>query len=175
MATDTAQDYRYATLRIRHFDVQVPAVIVGRIAYFPTRTLCERMGLSYRSQRRRLIDDTRLTKHQRPLPVPTVKGLRDMRCIRKEGVAIWFTLVEPSKCAAARTRAKLEEFQAELFAAADRFLFGDTSDVTYDEATKTAAPVSGLLHVGECPSCGARLCLTFDDGPAHLIPDPDGE
>lgn len=175
MATDTAQDYRYATLRIRHFDVRVPAVIVGRVAYFPTRTLCERMGLSYRSQRRRLIDEPRLAQHQRPLPVPTVKGLRDMRCIRKEGVAVWFTLVEPSKCAVATTRKQLEEFQAELFAAADRFLFGDTSDSVWDPATKSAAPVTGLLRVGECPLCGGRLCLTFDDGPAHLIPDPDDE
>src|SRR5258707_3668529 len=112
MATGTAQDYRYATLRIRHFDVRVPAVIVGRVAYFPTRTLCERMGLSYRSQRRRLIDDTRLVKHQRPLPVPTVKGLRDCRCIRKEGVSIWFTLIEPSKISVAETREKLDRFQA---------------------------------------------------------------
>src|SRR5258708_4172474 len=135
-----------------------------RVAYFPTRTLCERMGLSYRSQRRRLIDDARLVKHQRPLSVPTVKGLRDMRCIRKEGVSIWFTLVEPSKCAVAETREKLDRFQAELFAAADRFLFGDTSDVTYAEALPTSAPssgdiISGVLHVGGCPGCGMALCL----------------
>lgn len=171
MATDTAQPYRSATLRIQHFDIRVPAVIVGRVAYFPTRTLCERMGLSYRSQRRRLIDDTRLAKHQRPLPVPTVKGYRDMRCIRKEGVSIWFTLVEPSKCAVAETRELLEKFQAELFAAADRFLFGDTSDVTYDEATKTATPIIGTLSVGACPGCGMELRLAYTDSGAHLEPD----
>ncbi len=171
MATETAQHYRYATLRIRHFDVRVPAVIVGRVAYFPVGTLCDRMGLSFPAQRRRLKEDARLAKHQRFLPVPTVKGQRDTLCIRKEGVAIWFTLVEPSKCAVAKTRELLEKFQAELFAAADRFLFGDVADVTYDEATKTAAPIIGSLSVGACPHCGAALRLAYTDSGAHLEPD----
>lgn len=173
MATDTTQDYRYATLRIRHFDIHVQAVIMGRTYYFPARRLAERMGLSYRAQRRRLMEDTRLTKHQRELPVPTRQGERDTRCISKEGVSIWFTLIEPGKCTIAETREKLERFQAELFAAADRFLFGDTSDVVYDEATKTSEPIIGTLRVGHCPRCGLALRLAYTETGAHLEPDPE--
>ena len=171
MPTGTKQEYRYATLRIHHFDVSVPAVIAGRVAYFPVRALCDRMGLFFPAQRRRMIDDARLAKHQRFLPVPTVKGERHTRCIRKEGAAIWFTLIEPGKCEIAETRDKLERFQAELFAAADRFLFGDLSVVTYDEATKTSEPIIGTLHVGHCPQCGLALRLAYTDGGAHLEPD----
>lgn len=173
MATGTAQSYRYAKLHIRAFDVRVPAVIVGRTYYFPARQLAERMGLSLRSQRRRLQEDPRIAKHVRFLPVPTVKGQRDTLCIRKEGVSVWFTLIEPGKCALAETRERLERFQAELFAAADRFLFGDTSDVVYDEATKASEPIIGLLRVGHCPRCGLALRLAYTDRGAHLEPDPD--
>jgi hypothetical protein len=171
--TTATETYRYGRLHIAHFAREVPALAIGRAVYFPLRALCEQLGLAPQKQIGRLKADSRFRPALRDIPIPTIKGLREAVCIRKQDVAPWLITVDPAKCAHAKTRAKLEEFQSELFAAADRFLWGDTGATVYDPATKTASPVTGLLRVGECPNCGARLCLTFDDGPAHLIPDPE--
>ena len=173
-ATDT---YRYGRLKLHYFAAEQPAVAIGRGVYFPVRALCETLGLYHQSQRRRLKVDTRFREALRELPVPTVKGLRDTLCIRKQDVAKWLGLIDPAKCAIAKTRADLERFQADLFAAADRFMWGETGadDLAWDPATKTAAPVTGVLHVGHCPGCGMALCLTFDTDGAHLHPEADDQ
>lgn len=168
--TTATETYRYARIRVSHFDCDVPAVAVGRGVYFPLRALCEALGVAKQMQIKRLKEDSRFVQALRSIPIPTVKGLREAMCIRKQDVAAWLVTMDPARCALASTRAELERFQAELFAAADRFLFGDSSVSVFDPATKSAAPVSGRLNVGECPGCGMALCLTFGDGPAHLVP-----
>ncbi len=113
--------------------------------------------------------------------MPTSKGLRDAICVRKQDVSKWLAGLDPARCAIGeRTRADLERFQSELFAAADRFLWGNTSDVTYAEALPTSVPssgdiITGMLHVGGCPSCGMALCLVLDESGAHLSPEPERE
>lgn len=166
------EGYRYARIHVAYFERDVPAVVVGRGVYFPLRALCESIGLQPHGQRAHLKDDSRYADALRMLPIPTVKGLRDALCIRKHDVTRWLANVDPAKCAL-KAREALDRFQAELFAAADRLLWGDTSVSVYDPATKTTAPISGRLNVGQCPGCGMALCLTFDDGPAHLIPAPE--
>jgi hypothetical protein len=51
----------------------------------------------------------------------------------------------------------------------------DDTSAEGNAATKTAAPVTGTLHVGACPGCGMALCLILDDTGAHLAPEPDEE
>lgn len=71
-------------------------------------------------------------------------------------------------------RGNLQRFQAELFAAADRWLFGDNSDVVHDAATKSDKPIIGTLHLGDCPRCGLALCLVMAGDGGHLAPEGEG-
>lgn len=169
------ENYRYSRLRVARFDREIPAVAIGRAVYFPLRTLCEQMGLAPQKQIGRLRADSRFRGALRDLPIPTIKGRRDTVCIRKQDVGGWLATVDPAHCALARTRKQIEEFQAELFAAADRWLFGDNSDVVYDPATKSDKPISGKLHLGDCPRCGLPLCLVMDSDGNHLVPDVEEE
>jgi P22_AR N-terminal domain len=167
-----AQRYRSAVLAIPYFNVAVRTVAVSRTVYFPVRAVCMVLGVNHRTQRARLQTDSRFNSPAlRDLPVMTSQGYRDTLCIRKDKVGAWLALIDPPHCKLAKTRELLEKFQAELFAAADRFLFGDTSDVVYDEATKTAAPIVGTLSVGSCPHCGLALRIAYTDSGAHLEPD----
>jgi arsenical pump membrane protein len=65
-------------------------------------------------------------------------------------------------------RGPLGRFQEELLAAADRWLFGDNTDVVNDTSDKTAIPITGRVRLGECPRCGAPLCLEIDASGNHL-------
>jgi hypothetical protein len=173
--TTATEAYRYGRLRIALFNREVPTIPVGRAVYFPLRGLCEQLGIAPQKQIERLRADTRIAPYLRMLPLPTIKDLRDAICVRKQDVSKWLAGLDPARCSIGeRTRTDLERFQAELFAAADRFLWGDTGELAYDAATKTAAPVTGVLRVGHCPGCGMALCLTFDGDGAHLAPD-EGE
>ena len=175
MATGV-QTYKYARLRVAYFEVTVPAVAVGRTVYFPVRALCKVLGLAAPMQRKRVRADSRLAEHRDDIPIPTNKGMRDTLCVRKQGLSIWLTAIEPSHCTIAKTRELLERFQREVFAAADRFLWGDQGVSVYDEATKTSAPLTGVLRgPGECPHCGGRVCVTLDADGFHLMPAPDAE
>ena len=168
MATAT-ETYRYSRLRIHYFDVDVPAVAVGRGIYFPLKALCQVLGIAPQAQAARLKSELRFKNALRELPIPTIKGRRDATCIRKQDVGEWLLSIESSHCALA-ARGPLERFRSELFAAADRWLFGDNSDVVYDPGAKTDKPITGVLHLGECPRCGLALCLVMDEDGSHLRP-----
>jgi hypothetical protein len=173
--------YRSAVLAIPRFGVQVRAVSLERRVYFPVRAVCMVLGISHQPQKARLKADSRFADALRGLPVSTSGGYQDTLCIRKDMVAAWLGLIDPSHCKLAKTRERLQEFQAELFAAADRFLFGDagapgTSAIDAAPGSSTVhSVVSGVLHVGYCPGCGMALCLTLDGGVAHLTPEPDSK
>lgn len=165
--------YRSAVLAIPRFGVQVRAVSLERKVYFPVRAVCMVLGISHQPQKTRLKADSRFTGALREIPINTSQGYRDTLCIRKDRVAAWLALIDPSHCKLAKTRERLQEFQAELFAAADRFLFGDAGAPPPD-GSEVHDLVSGVLHVGHCPGCGMALCLTLDGGVAHLTPEPEG-
>lgn len=172
MATVT-EAYRYSRLRIRYFDVEVQCVAIGRAVYFPVKALTEALDIHTQTQvtklRRLEKADTRFNGCLRDIPIPTVKGLRDATCIRKQQVGLWLITIDPARTA----RDKLVRFQEELFAAADRFLFGDTSDAVYDAGTKQREPIVGTLSVGHCPGCGMALRLEYTTSGAHLTADSD--
>lgn len=170
MGTAT-ESYRYARLRVKQFEVDVSAVVVGRAVYFPLRALCEVIGVATQMQIKRLKEDSRFADGAlRELPIPTTKGLRDAICLRKQQVGTWLSSIEPSKVAIT-ARGPLEEFQRALFAAAERFLFGDMSDAVLDAPERASKPIYGVLHLGDCPRCGLALCLTLDETGQHLAPD----
>lgn len=179
--------YKSAILTIPRFDVKVRTVSLGRKVYFPVKAVCIVLGLGWQTQKERLRADSRFDKALRDVPVETSRGYRDTLCIQQDKVATWLGLVNPNNCKLARTRERLDDFQRELFAAADRFLWGDTGAPvgdSADDASELPAPVvtadgvvssivSGVLHIGECPRCGLHLCLTLDATGAHLAPEPD--
>ena len=173
MTTATAA-YRYSRLRIRYFDVEVPAVAIGRAVYFPVKALTSALGMVVQPQVTKLRGlektDSRFTSCLRDSPIPTVKGLRDATCIRKQQVGLWLATLDPARCPLT-AKGPLEAFQKELFDAADRFLFGDTSDAVYDAGTKQREPIVGTLSVGHCPGCGMALRLEYTESGAHLAPE----
>lgn len=79
----TAVTYRYCKLRIRYLNVEVPAVMVGRIIYFPLRALCKIIGITPQTQIEKIQSDPRFVSAWQDLPVPTIKGLRRSTCLRK--------------------------------------------------------------------------------------------
>lgn len=176
MATAVA-GYRYSRLRIAFFDKEIPTVAIGRAVYFPVKAMCRELGIGAQAQVEKMRADSRIAPHLRDdVPIPTIKGLRAATCIRKQEVPVWLATIDPGRCAlGAKTRADIERFQAELFAAADRWLFGDESDVVYDVGVKSERPVSGTLHLGDCPRCGLPLCLVLDGDGQHLRPDGQEE
>lgn len=160
----TATDaYRYGRLRIALFRCEVPTIASGRAVYFPVRGLCDSLGIAPQRQVDRMRGDTRIAPYLRMLPIPTRKGLRDAVCMRKQDVSRWLAGLDPARCAIGeRTRDDLERFQAELFAAADRFLWGDTGELAPDPDTGCGAPAVAALEAADlahipCPSCGAPL------------------
>lgn len=176
MTTGVKQEtYRYGRLPIPRFGVTVPAVMVGRVVYFPVRSFCQVLGVAHQTQKTRLKENSRIAPYLREVPVPSVKGLRPTLCIHREKLAEWLDKIDPSHCKLASTRELLNRFQDDVSAAADGFLWGRAGATVYDEATKTDAPITGVLHVGHCPGCGMALCVTFDQDGAHLRPDPDTE
>lgn len=170
--TTATETYRYGRLRIALFAVDVPAVAIGRAVYFPMRALCGALGITAQKQIERLREDSAYRDPFRIVPIPTVKGPRDAVCINKRHVSRWLASIDAARVTPS-VRGKLQQFQAELFAAADRWLFGDTSDVVYDPATKSDKPVLGVLHLGDCPRCGLALALVTDATGAHLAPDDE--
>lgn len=128
--------YHSAVLTIPRFGVQVRAVSLERRVYFPVCAVCMVLGISHQSQKTRLKVDSRFADALRELSVSTSGGYQDTLCIRKDMVAAWLSLINPSHCKLAKTRERLQEFQAELFAVADRFLFGDVGASGKLAATK---------------------------------------
>jgi hypothetical protein len=170
------EKYRSAVLPIPYFNVEVRAVAVSRTVYFPVRAVCMVLGVHHRTQRARLQADSRFAGAGvlRDLPVRTSQGYRDMLCIRKDKVSTWLALIDPPHCKLAKTRELLEKFQAELFAAADRFLFGQVDPPAAAMLVSAAhSLITGVLHVGACPGCGMALCLVLDESGAHLTPEPE--
>jgi hypothetical protein len=171
MSTAT-ETYRYSRLHIAVFEVDVPAVAIGRAVYFPVRALCQVVGLAPQKQIERIRDDGRFTADGgvRMIPIPTIKGPRDAICLNKRHISAWLTAIDTTRCALA-AKGALEDFQARLFAAADRWLFGDNSDVVFDAATKSDKPITGRVSLGDCPRCGLALCLVMDGDGNHLVPE----
>ena len=172
MATATV-GYRYGRLHIAFFDKEIPTIAVGRAIYFPVKAMCKELGIGVQAQVEKLRADSRIAPYLRDnIPVPTIKGLRATTCIRKQDVSKWLASIDPGRCQIGdKSRSDLERFQQLLFEAADRWLFGDDSDVVYDPGTKSDKPISGTLHLGDCPRCGLPLCLVMDSDGNHLVPD----
>ncbi|HUY79233.1 MAG TPA: phage antirepressor N-terminal domain-containing protein [Ktedonobacterales bacterium] len=177
--TQVVQGVRYksAVLTIPRFGVKVRAVSLGRRVYFPVKAVCIVLGLGWQTQKDRLRADSRFSAALRDIPVETTRGYRDTLCINQDKVATWLGLINPNNCKLTKTRERLEDFQRDLFAAADRFLWGDTGAAvaSTDDAPVISQVVTGVLHVGACPGCGMRLCLTLDETGAHLTPEPDDD
>ncbi len=160
--TAVIASYRHGTLAINSFNVEVPTIVVERAIYFPIRALCRIVGVDAQTQIYRIRDDSRMSDGLRILPVPTTKGVRDTACIHRTTAAIWLTTIDPARCAIT-ARGPLTAFQSELFAAADRFLFGDhTPGVTNSPITY------GTITAGDCPRCGAHLVLHVTGTGTHL-------
>lgn len=160
-----AKPYKYATLYINFFDVHASCVIVGTSIYFPLRALCRVIGIHAQGQKEKILADSRTTDALETFPIPTVKGLRDADCINKSAVSIWLASIDGPRVAIT-AKGTLQRFQAELFAASDRFLFGDA-------ALPVIQPIKGTLQLGECPNCGHRLILDMTDSVMHLREESD--
>jgi hypothetical protein len=126
----------YKELTIRHFDIRVPVVTVGKAAYFPLKTLCERMGIGPQWQidkvRRLAEEDSRWVGALRTLPVPSAGGNQPTYCLHRRHLGRWLDSLDPAKCSIT-ARGPLTRLQTELERAADLFLLGGEDGVVTDE------------------------------------------
>src|SRR5258708_31578349 len=111
--------------------------------YFTIRHVCEALGVATNRQ---------------------LQVLQDAMCIRKREAAWWLATINPKKVRA-EVRDRLEEFQADLMAEADRLPWGDLSSVL--PALQIHQPIRGELTCN-CPRCGAALCFTIAETGVHL-------
>lgn len=104
----------YKDLTIKHFNITVPVVTVGKAAYFPLKTLCERMGINPQWQvdkvRRLSEEDSRYAGALRMLPVPTNGGPQPTQCLNRRHLGRWLDSLDPAKCAIT-ARGPLERLQ----------------------------------------------------------------
>jgi hypothetical protein len=73
----TRETYRYGRLMVKYFNVDVQAIVVGKVVYFPLRALCRALGMARQMQIKKLKADSRFAQAFRALPVPTTKGVRE--------------------------------------------------------------------------------------------------
>ncbi len=182
MATTDAPAYRGTDrLFVPEFNLRLPCVIVGKnTVYFPIRHVCMALGIGSNRQLERLAHDGRFNGDGdiETLPIITKRGSRPTECIRRDKVATWFTLINPRRVGKPDVRDRLEQFQAAIFAAADRFLWGDKSAVAPADDSPNARPavVEGTLTItGVCPHCGGRLCITSSLQGTHITPLPSDD
>lgn len=153
------EPYTYARIRVRFFDVDMPIVTVGsgkgKVQYFPIRPLCQVIGVTVQGQIDKLRMDSQYAERDgiRELPCPTVKGLRDMLCVKRSLAVKWLSQINPNNCKIT-ARGPLERFREELFAAADRLWFGDARDLSRDGAGRPILPVYGVIHLGRVRAAG---------------------
>lgn len=162
-----AETYRYGKLHVRYFDIEVPTVVVGRAVYFPIRALCKAINMAPQMQIERLRGDSRIVGALRDLPVPTSKGIRDTVCINKRATSVWLGSIDPARCPIT-AKGPIKQFQDELFAAADRFLFGETG-----QDLLSGPMTMGTIKAGACPHCGTHLLLEITDSGVHLVEDEE--
>lgn len=167
--TTTTETYRHGKLHINYFEVDVATVLVGNTAYFPIRSLCKTMGIAPQWQIDRIRANEKIPEDAvKTLPVPTSKGIRDTECITRRGCSIWLSEITPWRCAIT-ARGSIERFQEELFAAADRFLFGETGN------DLVKGPITyATIKAGPCPNCGTHLILEINEDGPHLLEDKEG-
>jgi hypothetical protein len=161
MATGV-EGLRYSRIRVQFFDVDVPVVASGRAVYFPVRQLTEALGMAPQMQIAKLKQDSRFDDALRSLPIPTTRGIHEAVCLNKRHVGMWLSTIDPARCTL-KAHEALDRFQAELFAAADRWLFGASAPQPAD--------ARGVLSHSErqtvrfaCPDCGSAYIITIENG-----------
>lgn len=120
-------------------------------------------GIAAQYQVAKLREDERFSGADvlRDLPVPSTRGIRNpTRMLRQRGtknyLATWISSISPARCKLT-AQGPLELFQDLLWAAADRYLMGDSRDLVVVPDRPAFRPISGKLHLGGCPRC-TRPC-----------------
>jgi hypothetical protein len=157
--------YKPFAVQLPKWDMDVTIVRTndGR-TYFAVRHICEALGLARQPQLTALQSDERYADALQGFRIPTEGGMQDVVCLRRRECAWWLANINPKKCAAT-VRDRLEEFQADLMAEADRLAWGDLSSVL--PALQIDQPIRGELTCN-CPRCGAALCFTIAETGVHL-------
>ncbi|HEX9414822.1 MAG TPA: phage antirepressor N-terminal domain-containing protein [Ktedonobacterales bacterium] len=90
--------------------------------FFPVRPICEAIGIDRSTQAAIVQQDSRTKKGARNIWIPTRGGKQKSLCLRKHEVGIWLAIIDPPRVGE-RARGRLEEFQEDLWALADRIVF----------------------------------------------------
>lgn len=91
--------------------------------HFPVRTMCGILGIAPSNQQSKLQTDDDFAALVRDLPIPTVKGTREMLCLEWEGMGGWLTGIQ-SQRVRPEMRANVRRFRRQMWSAANEILLG---------------------------------------------------
>jgi P22_AR N-terminal domain len=169
MALQEPAQYTYPTLSLPRWDLTVPTARQGNTLYFPVAFFCDFLGIDKRKQVEVLRADPRnggdLVLREVPFKLSGV-GWRTPLAIRKAEAAVWLAGIDPARCKPA-VRDRVRDFQADVIAAADRLLFGESPSVPVEQ--RGAVEYSQHERVKmNCLDCGAPHVVVIINGVAHV-------
>lgn len=167
MAGDEIVGYKPFVATLDKWQMTVPIIRTddGRV-YFAIRALCRGLGVSVQAQLEALQADEYYAAALHPFKIPTDGGMQETMCIRKRECAWWLAHISPKRVKA-DVRGRLEEFQADLMAAADRLAFGDLSDVLAG-TSRALQPLPHGAFYFPCQRCGAPHRFIVRNGQAYI-------
>ncbi len=186
--TTTAYVQRSASLP--DWNCTITLIFADDGAYAVLHEMCAVLGLASSGDQA-----TRLKNH--PLTavhitdrfqVQTKQGKRRPYCLHIDGISKWLVLINPIKIRSEFQNGLLN-FQAAVFEAAERILYGmahdadrkvlylaerlGKADVTIpaDEESDNAHQITGILSVGPCPHCQHHLKVVLTEDGNYLQED----
>ncbi len=166
MAT-AAGVYTYGVLRLPKWGYDAPLAQEGTAQYFPVRPLCEWLEIDARSQREKLRSDSRYEDALREIPFLGTSGWRSHLCIRRAELGLWFAGMDVRRVSA-HVRGRLDEFQRDLMAEAQRLLFGAAPLAPVGERGQVTYQQREEIRFA-CIECGAVHRILIENGVVTVL------
>lgn len=128
--------------------------------FYPFHPICGALALDRKTHAALVRQDGRIGRGVRDIRAPSPGGIQQTLYLRRRELAIWLTVIDPSKIGPrARAAGRLAEFQAALWHLAERIAFKTKAGA---DASATPAPVVATWQGTKrtptsCPDCGAPL------------------
>jgi hypothetical protein len=133
-----------------------------KVQWFPLRSLCAVLGISWPSQLEVIKRTPRLEAATRTISLKTEAGMRSMLCMKRPELALWLGGIDARRISE-KFREQLEEFQVELMNAADQLLWpGNTPAPVEKRGVLSHAETEEIVVA--CLECGTVHRVVKVDG-----------
>lgn len=133
-----------------------------KIQWFPLRSICGALGVSWSSQSEVIKQQARFREATRMISLKTEAGTRQMLCMKRPELSFWIAGIDPRRVKG-ELRDDLEAFQRELMNAADKLLWPGTHVLP--------AGQRGVIYHADrteitfaCEDCGAFHRIIIENG-----------